>query len=59
MAGMAMEPTAEKPVRNFPASIHLQHSEVLGKHTGPQVVRVFAWGRKFSSGQPQNRQFEM
>ena len=29
IAGMAMEPTAEKPVRNLPASTHLQAERIL------------------------------
>jgi hypothetical protein len=32
MAGMAMEPTAEKPVRNLPASIHLRSTAQDHKH---------------------------
>jgi hypothetical protein len=37
MAGMAIDPTAEKPVRNLPASIHLHCHQ--GTHTAVSALR--------------------
>lgn len=38
MAGTAMEPMAEKPVKNLPASIHLRHHKI-GDEMAVHMIR--------------------